>query len=274
MKTLRKSVYIGIAIYLIGGNYIYANAKDYKVNIKLEQNLAQDYYKNLNDIFIIEEKIESENSEFFKSDIKYPYLKLKSEYNNKKDENLDNLKTINNEILNTINNFKGNIKKASQEYKDMYNKDSSKDKNIKYQYEAVSKYELGYNKNNILSIPITMYEFTGGAHGLTNIKSFNYDLKKGKQFELKELFKSDSNYKEIINNYISKEIEKNPSIYFGGSNDGFKGISDNQNYYISEEGIVIYFDLYEIAPYSTGIPMFTITWDEIINYLENPEIVK
>lgn len=274
MKNIRKSVYIGIAIYLIGGNYIYANTEDHRCNIEFEQNLDKDFYKNINDMFIIEEKIESENSEFFKSDIKYPYLKVKDEYNNKKDKNNDVIKIINNEILNTIKDFKSNVKKGSKEYKEMYDKYSNKEKNIKYQYEAVSKYEITYNKNNILSIPITMYEFTGGAHGLTNIKTFNYDLKTGKQLNLEDLFKLNSNYKDIINTHIEKKIKENPTIYFGVANNEFKGIRDNQEYYMSEEGIVIYFSLYEIAPYSTGIPMFTITWDEIINYLENPDIIK
>ncbi|MGL5507305.1 MAG: DUF3298 domain-containing protein [Paraclostridium sp.] len=36
----------------------------------------------------------------------------------------------------------------------------------------------------------------------------------------------------------------------------------------------MYFSLYDIAPYSTGIPMFTINWDDIIDYLENPNIIK
>jgi hypothetical protein len=118
-----------------------------------------------------------------------------------------------------------------------------------------------------------MYEFTGGAHGLTNIKSFNYDLVKEKELKLEDLFKANSNYKEVINNHIKEEISKQPEIYFQGQ-DGFSSIKDNQDFYISDEGIVIYFSLYDIAPYSSGIPMFTITWDEIIDYLENPNIIN
>ena len=45
--------------------------------------------------------------------------------------------------------------------------------------------------------------------------------------------------------------------YFTGK-DGFKGISENQGFYISSGNIVIYFQVYEIAPYVTGIPEFYI----------------
>ena len=60
--------------------------------------------------------------------------------------------------------------------------------------DAIKRIAKAYNKNNILSIPLTMYEFTGGAHGLTNIKSFNYDLATGKELKLEDLFKFSDKY--------------------------------------------------------------------------------
>ena len=62
------------------------------------------------------------------------------------------------------------------------------------------------------------------------------------------MFKPGVDYKEIVNNFITEEINNNPEIYFKGD-EGFKRISENQSFYIDEDGIVIYFGLYEIAPY-------------------------
>ncbi|MGL5712291.1 MAG: DUF3298 and DUF4163 domain-containing protein, partial [Paraclostridium sp.] len=252
----------------------YANT-EYGDYSKQSQILTHYNYKNinLNDIFIIEEKIDNENDEYFRSNIKYPYLKIKDNYINKEDIPTKIIDNINIQISNTINEFKNKIKKTSEDYKKTYEKEDKKDQYPKYQYEAISDYKIEFNKSNILSIPLTMYEFTGGAHGLTTIKSFNYDVSTGKEIKLKDLFKENSNYKEVINKHISEEISKNPSVYFVGE-EGFKGISDIQTFYIDDEGLVIYFSLYDIAPYSTGIPTFTITWDEIIDYLENPTIAK
>ena len=274
MKILNKVIYTSVLISLIGTSYVYANI-EYK-NYNKDSNFLTYYsYKQLsaNDIFTIEEKTDNENNKFFKADIKYPYLKIKSNYNKKDDTQTKIIQNINSAISNTVTTAKDKIEKDSEEYKKSYEADSNKDNTIKYQYEAIYNYKIAYNKNNILSIPLTMYEFTGGAHGLTNIKSFNYDLVKEKELKLEDLFKANSNYKEVINNHIKEEISKQPEIYFQGQ-DGFSSIKDNQDFYISDEGIVIYFSLYDIAPYSSGIPMFTITWDEIIDYLENPNIIK
>lgn len=274
MKILNKVIYTSVLISLIGTSYVYANI-EYK-NYNKDSNFLTYYsYKQLsaNDIFTIEEKTDNENNKFFKADIKYPYLKIKSNYNKKDDTQTKIIQNINSAISNTVTTAKDKIEKDSEEYKKSYEADSNKDNTIKYQYEAIYNYKIAYNKNNILSIPLTMYEFTGGAHGLTNIKSFNYDLVKEKELKLEDLFKANSNYKEVINNHIKEEISKQPEIYFQGQ-DGFSSIKDNQDFYISDEGIVIYFSLYDIAPYSSGIPMFTITWDEIIDYLENPNIIN
>lgn len=274
MKILNKVIYTSVLISLIGTSYVYANTEYEKYN-KDSSLLTYYSYKQLsaNDIFTIEEKTDNENNKFFKADIKYPYLKIKSNYNKKDDTQTKIIQNINSTISNTVTTAKDKIEKDSEEYKKSYEADSNKDNTIKYQYEAIYNYKIAYNKNNILSIPLTMYEFTGGAHGLTNIKSFNYDLVKEKELKLEDLFKANSNYKEVINNHIKEEISKQPENYFQGQ-DGFSSIKDNQDFYISDEGIVIYFSLYDIAPYSSGIPMFTITWDEIIDYLENPNIIN
>ena len=105
---------------------------------------------------------------------------------------------------------------------------------------------------------MTKYEFTGGAHGMTYLDDYNYNLLTGDRLILKDMFKSGVNYDEIINNFIASEINNNPEI---------KGISENQPFYIDEDGIVIYFGLYEIAPYYVGIPKFKLKFDEFSQYL-------
>ena len=221
----------------------------------------------VNNMFTIEEKIVNEENEFFKQNIKYPYLKIKEDYKNEKNKNL--IGNINKEIEAYINHFIQDIKSQSDEYSKEYNEELSKSKEdyIKYQYEAYSDYKVTYNKNNILSIPITTYNFTGGAHGMTYLKSFNYDLSTGDKLSLKDMFKGSVDYKKIVNDYITLEINKNKEIYFTDK-DGFNGISDNQEFYIDNNGIVVYFQLYDIAPYYVGIPRFNLSNKEFKKYLK------
>lgn len=256
MKSLKKIISTCLILMFIISSQVFAVDK-YSKDV------------SMNDTFVIvTEKIEEE-SEFFKSDISYPVLKVKKTYINKEDYNKKIVDDINKKISTDVIDFRDRIKEESQKYKKQYEEVYSKlsEDYVKYQYEAYANYKVAYNKNNYLSIPIKTYEFTGGAHGMTYLKTYNYDLLTGKELTLKEMFKNGVDYKEVVNDFISKEISKNPNMYFEGK-EGFKGISDKQEFYIDEDGLVIYFQLYDIAPYYVGIPEFKMTWAEFGKYLK------
>lgn len=179
--------------------------------------------------------------------IKFPKIQSKGQSEIKEDITLK----INKEIEDYTMKFKNNIEKGSAEYKEKCD-NSGYDFNIQV---AQSDYKVTYNSDNILSILIVYYEYTGGAHGMTYKINFNYYIDTGDRIELSSLFKKGFNYKEHIDNSIKKSISKSPEIYF---EDKFQGVKDDTDFYITKEGIVIYFPLYEIAPYSSGIPEFHI----------------
>ena len=212
---------------------------------------------------------QAKESEYFKYNLTYPVLilYLKCIYHSKFKQDI--IDEINYEIYKDVIGFKNDIKKQAIEYKKLYENELSKqyDKPLKYQYQAYVTYEVHYDKNNIISIILTKYQFTGGAHGMTFLDAYHYNLLTGEKLKLEDMFKPGINYKKIVNDFIYSEIKKEPDIYFKGE-DGFKGISDNQQFYIDEEGIVIYFGLYEIAPYSIGIPKFRLKSDEFKDSLK------
>ena len=207
-------------------------------------------------------------SEFFKYNMTYPVLKLydKYVYHDMYDRQI--IININNEICADVMEFKNSVKKQAIAYKKLYTEKISKtdEDYFKYQYEVYVNNEVTYDKDNIISIVMTKYEFTGGAHGMTYLDAYNYNLLTGDILILKDMFKLGVNYEEIINNFIASEINNNPESYFKGD-EGFKGITENQSFYIDEDGIVIYFGLYEIAPYYVGIPKFKLRFDEFSQYL-------
>lgn len=126
-------------------------------------------------------------------------------------------------------------------------------------YEVITKYQI-HNLKDYLSLTITYYQYTGGAHGISQVIAHNYDLASGNRLELKDIFKKGYNYQEVINKIIKEAIAKKPEEFFP---DAFQGISDNQSFYIGTEGITIYFQNYEIAPYAAGNPEFLIPYSTI-----------
>lgn len=127
------------------------------------------------------------------------------------------------------------------------------------QYSAYTDYAVMYNQNGILSLTIDYYSYTGGAHGMTNRIPYTIDVSSGKMMSLEDLFKEKYDYLAPINTAIKAKMQQEPDIYFAEDITGFKTISSEQKFYLDEQrGLVIFFDLYEIAPYAAGFPEFVV----------------
>lgn len=217
------------------------------VLIAITNTCPQGVLINLNSQFVesslVVDKIIKEKNDYLTIDVKIPQI---NGLNNKEAE-----KVINNKILDFTNMWISDVKQIAQEYYGSPN-------NVYpiFPYQLIAKYTMK-SQNKILSFYIDYYQFTGGAHGITNRVSYNIDINTGRELLLNDLFVDEYEYEKVINNEIKKQIAKNPDIYFPGK-DGFNGINKNQQYFIDGNNLVVYFGLYEIAPYVTGIPEFKI----------------
>ncbi|MGG0669794.1 DUF3298 and DUF4163 domain-containing protein [Sporosarcina koreensis] len=121
--------------------------------------------------------------------------------------------------------------------------------------ELLASFEIKNNQRGILSLNLIVYSFTGGAHGMTIIKSLTFDTKTGKQYELNDLFKPGSDYVKKLSDIIREDIKKwDVQLLYPP----FKEIRPDQDFYIADTSLVIYFQLYEITPYVWGFPYFPI----------------
>ncbi|MFC5604497.1 DUF3298 and DUF4163 domain-containing protein [Sporosarcina koreensis] len=121
--------------------------------------------------------------------------------------------------------------------------------------EMVANFEVKTNERGVLSLLLIVYSFTGGAHGMTVSKALTFDTRTGKQYELEELFKADSDYVKKISDIIREDIKKWKIDLLDPP---FKSIRKDQDFYIADTSIVIFFQLYEITPYYWGFPYFPI----------------
>ncbi len=144
-------------------------------------------------------------------------------------------------------------------------------------FVADASYEVKKNTVSTISILIKYYKYSGGAHGYYEYVPYNIDLRNGDNLTLKDIFKKDVGYKEVIDKEVEKQIkelgkkEKDLDKVYD-----FYGIKENQKFYLKDDEIVIYFDLYDIAPYAAGIPEFPIAIDNIKNQIKEEylELIK
>lgn len=130
-------------------------------------------------------------------------------------------------------------------------------------FDAVMQYEITFNAECHLSSFNDRYEYTGGAHGSTLRASGTFDLNTGQKLTLRHFFPDEPNYRGLLLGQIlmqaDKNMEENP-IYFEDYRTLIVKYFNPESYYLSEEGFNIYYQQYEIAPYATGIVVFTIPY--------------
>lgn len=131
--------------------------------------------------------------------------------------------------------------------------------------EMTGTYKIGVNKSGILSVRIENFIFPEmAAHGMTMADSVTVDLETGKVYKLSDLFQRGTGWIMALNEIIARQFKEKdiPMI------NEFRGITPNQHFYLTQNKLVIYFQIYEYTPYYVGIPEFEISCWKIINYID------
>lgn len=130
-------------------------------------------------------------------------------------------------------------------------------------YEIVSTFTVTLNKNPYVSLYSDEYIFTGGAHGITTRTSQNWNIQTANQITLNELFDCNCDYVlyilKDINIQIEEQIANGSNYYFDNYCSLVLNSIDLNNFYLNNKYMTIYFQQYDIAPYSSGLPTFEIT---------------
>ncbi|WP_341277838.1 DUF3298 and DUF4163 domain-containing protein [Paenibacillus sp. FSL H8-0537] len=121
--------------------------------------------------------------------------------------------------------------------------------------EMQGYFELKNNQKDVLSLSLFNYAYTGGAHGLTLQQSLTFKLTTGRSYALAELFKPGSNYIVKLSALVTAQIRSRDISTLSP----FKAIRPDQDFYIADRTLVLYFALYELTPYAFGFPYFPIS---------------
>ena len=122
-------------------------------------------------------------------------------------------------------------------------------------YAALMKYEMRYQSDNLLSFTVIRYIFAGGAHGSTVQQGFTYDLTTGDRLAFADLYRFDEGTRQAIDRQIKDQIDQKEISIFHP----YSGVSDKPSFFINHQGQpVVFFQQYEIGPYSIGIQEFVV----------------
>lgn len=138
------------------------------------------------------------------------------------------------------------------------------DSKTQLDYSYTGDFSVEFFKKDLLVLKLDGYQFPfGAAHGMPTEIYPHVDLVSGKLYQLKDLFKPGSNYVKVLSDIIGNQIKNDPQYSYVFP-DTYKGIKEDQPFYVKEDALYIYFTPYEIAPYAAGFPTFRIPYAEIM----------
>src|SRR5699024_5171912 len=126
-------------------------------------------------------------------------------------------------------------------------------------------YEIKTNESGILSLHLSNYAMAPRqAIGGRITKPVTYDVKTGKAAQLKRWFKPGSDNRNVLTKIVRRQIEERDIAIING----LSQISPDQDYYIADKSLVLYFQPIEITPHYFGSPMFPISVYELADIID------
>lgn len=128
-------------------------------------------------------------------------------------------------------------------------------------WEAQIDGEVIFKAQDIISVSLTSYTNTGGAHGMLNISFLNFDAATGTLIDNNALISDIEAFKTMAKKHFEASIKDKDLLL---DRETFQ-LPENIGY--SDDGIILLYNTYEIAPYSSGILEFSIPFEDAKPYL-------
>lgn len=136
-------------------------------------------------------------------------------------------------------------------------------------WEAKIEAKVTYHTDSILNIRMDNYMFTGGAHGYSGIRSLIFDPKTGKNIPNEYLFKNLNEFKAFAEKKFRAkyEIPANQNINATGLMFESDKFELPMSFFYQENGLLLYYNTYEVASYADGPKELLLTYKELQPYL-------
>ena len=129
-----------------------------------------------------------------------------------------------------------------------------------------------FHNGDVASVWTNFDNYLGGAHGMYWINSYTFNTENGEQYGFKDLFVDDIAGPLFVQQEILKGKEDPMRGYFDTAEETIASYNFEYPFLINGNELIVYFPLYEIAPYAAGMQAFAFPLDEISSYLK-PDLV-
>jgi hypothetical protein len=147
-----------------------------------------------------------------------------------------------------------------------FKKDFPEDMESKWELHIET--EKTYQSEEVITIAISAYEFKGGAQGNDKINFINLDAKTGQALSNDEIIKNINDFKALAKTHFIKSLEaeddnlKMEDFFFG------KPFQLPTNIGFTDDGLVLLYNVYEVASFDQGYTEFVIPFEVAESYLK------
>jgi len=132
-------------------------------------------------------------------------------------------------------------------------------------------YTIELANNGIVSVWFGNSTYSGGAHPNSESFTFNFDLQKGTEIKLRDLFQQNSGYLKRISDYAISDLKRQQSDF--SDNDWIsRGAGpDSKNFRswnVTDKGLKFNFDPYQVAAYAAGPQTVLISYGALKDILK------
>lgn len=136
-------------------------------------------------------------------------------------------------------------------------------------WEAIVEGKTTCQNEDLIALQIGYYNYTGGAHGYTGVKSILINKDDGSLYSAKTIFKDLTTFKK----YAEKRFRKTFKIadHYTINATGFMFNEDKfdlpSTLIFNDKGLILYYNTYEIASYADGPKQLFLPYSEIGDFL-------
>ena len=136
-------------------------------------------------------------------------------------------------------------------------------------WEAMIEAVIAFENDDLITMRLDSYIFTGGAHGYGSTRFLNFEKKSGQELARKDLFKNTRNFVDFAEDRFRKQekIPGHQSINSTGLMFELDEFYLPENIGFTEKGLKLLYNPYEVASYADGTIEMTIPYEEVKKFL-------
>lgn len=139
--------------------------------------------------------------------------------------------------------------------------------------------EINRVDRHVVSLCVHFSQFRGGAHGTYGTKGRTYDPASGRELQIEDILKDAEGFYEKAYKYITAQLDEK---YKGSISPNFAELvrtntffgESPASWYLNDKGIVIDYQLYQIAQYASGMQSVTLPYDAFAAYIKEEYLIS